>query len=130
MEGASVDDFPCSSLTADSFIRIGLAGSAWGLFLGPYEAKKKGLTGHGRASFVVKSVGKYGLQCGLFAGVFTATRCGVRRYRMENDWVNACIAGAVTGAAVAVRTRNWMQIVGTATIVSAIATVTDYSTAN
>lgn len=130
MEGASEDDFPCSSLAADSIVRIGVAGSAWGLFIGPYEASKKGLTGITRASFVAKSFGKYGFQCGLFAGVFTATRCGVQQYRSEKDWVNACIAGAFTGAALAVRTRSWMQIFSTATVVSAIATAADYSTAN
>ncbi|XP_058076836.1 outer envelope pore protein 16-4, chloroplastic [Magnolia sinica] len=129
MEGLSEDEFPCSSIAVDSFLRLGFAGSAWGLFIGPYEAGKKGFTGTARASFVVKSVGKYGTYCGLFAGMFAATRCGIRRYRREKDWVNASIAGAVTGAALAMRTRSYQQIFTTAAIVSAIATAADYSTA-
>ncbi|KAG9443813.1 hypothetical protein H6P81_015153 [Aristolochia fimbriata] len=107
-------DFPCASVTVDSIIRFGVAGCGWGFFTGQYEANRNGMAGRSRASFVIKSVGKYGLQCGLFAGMFSATRCGIQRYRMEKDWVNASVAGAVTGAALAARTRNWTQIFGSA----------------
>ncbi|XP_077228320.1 mitochondrial import inner membrane translocase subunit Tim17/Tim22/Tim23 family protein isoform X2 [Tasmannia lanceolata] len=123
------DKIPCSTLAVDSIVRLGTAGLAWGFFSGRYEADKQGLTGSGKASFVVKSVGKYGLHWGVFAGVFSATRCGVQRYRMEKDWVNSCIAGAVTGAALAARTRSWVQVLGTAAMVSAITSAADYTLA-
>ncbi|GMQ00143.1 hypothetical protein CsSME_00047351 [Camellia sinensis var. sinensis] len=79
-------EVPCSSLAVDSILRIGTAGVIWGLCIGPYDAHKLGLTGITRASFVAKSAGKFGFQCGLFAGMFSITRCGVQRYRKKNDW--------------------------------------------
>lgn len=38
----------------------------------------------------------YFLSLGLFAGVFATTRCGIQRYRMENDWVSFFIMVFVT----------------------------------
>lgn len=64
---------------------------------------------------------------GLVAGVFTATSCGIQRYRRQNDWVNPLIAGAVAGAAVAAGTRSWTQVVGMAGLVSAFSVAADYS---
>ncbi|WRX10006.1 hypothetical protein QQP08_002493 [Theobroma cacao] len=99
---------PCSSLAVESVIRVGTAGALWGFCSAPYDGRKKGLTGIAQASYT-KSVGKFGFQCGLVAGVFTMTRCGLQRYRRQNDWTNSLIAGAVAGAAVAARTRSWTQ---------------------
>nr|GEX64879.1 outer envelope pore protein 16-4, chloroplastic [Tanacetum cinerariifolium] len=82
------------------------------LELGPVCCEQKGLTGIDRASFVAKTVGKYGFQCGLFAGIFSFTRCGIGRYRKKNDWVNALVAGGVAGAAIGAGTRNWKQVAG------------------
>ncbi|KAJ7972969.1 outer envelope pore protein 16-4, chloroplastic [Quillaja saponaria] len=118
---------PCSSLAVDSIIRVGTAGAIWGLCMGPYDARKQGLTGIARASFVANSVGKFGFQCGLVAGIFTSTRCGIRKYRRQNDWVNGLIAGAVAGASIAARTRSWKQVIGMAGVVSAFSAVADYS---
>ncbi|XP_022143743.1 outer envelope pore protein 16-4, chloroplastic isoform X1 [Momordica charantia] len=77
---------PCSSLAVESTIRVGTAGALWGLCMGPYNSRKNGLRGVGHAAFVAKSVGKYGFQCGLVAGTFTLTHCGIQRYRRKNDW--------------------------------------------
>ncbi|KAA8543091.1 hypothetical protein F0562_021414 [Nyssa sinensis] len=127
MEGKIAGDVPCSSLAVDSILRVGTAGLIWGLCTGPYDANKIGLTGIGRASFVAKSVGKFGFQCGLFGGIFSFTRCGIQRYRKQNDWVNALIAGAVAGAAVGAGTRSWKQVAGMAGLVSAFCAVADNS---
>ncbi|XP_010259538.1 PREDICTED: outer envelope pore protein 16-4, chloroplastic [Nelumbo nucifera] len=127
MEGEIEDDVPCSSLAVDSIIRVGTAGLIWGLCIGPYDARKRGLSGVARASFVVKSAGTFGLQCGLFAGIFSTTRCGVQKFRKKKDWVNASIAGAIAGAAIAARTRSWTQVFGMAALVSALSTAADYS---
>ncbi|KAI7990534.1 hypothetical protein LOK49_LG12G01104 [Camellia lanceoleosa] len=120
-------EVPCSSLAVDSILRIGTAGVIWGLCIGPYDAHKLGLTGITRASFVAKSAGKFGFQCGLFAGMFSITRCGVQRYRKKNDWVNALIAGAVAGAAVSAGSRSWKQVAGMAGLISAVCAVADNS---
>ncbi|ESR57600.1 Outer envelope pore protein 16-4 [Citrus sinensis] len=130
MEEELIDAVPCSSLAVDAILRIGTAGAIWGLCAGPQLARKRGLSGITRASFVAKSIGKYGFQCGLVAGVFSSTRCGIQRYRKQNDWVNALIAGAVTGAAIAAGTRRWTQVIGVAGIVSAFSAAADYSRTN
>ncbi|KAJ6879999.1 hypothetical protein NC652_033365 [Populus alba x Populus x berolinensis] len=114
MEEELIGAVPCSSLAVDSVLRVGTAGAIWGSCIGPYDARKRGLTGVAQASFVAKTIGKFGFQCGLVAGVFTATCCGIQRYRRQNDWVNPLIAGAVAGAAVAAGTRSWTQVVGMA----------------
>ncbi|KAL5561452.1 hypothetical protein UlMin_031199 [Ulmus minor] len=118
---------PCSSQMVDSVIRVGTAGAIWGLCTGPYDARKQGLTGFSHAAFVARSVGGFGFQCGLVAGIFSLTRCGLQRYRRKNDLVNGLIAGAVAGAAVAARTRSLTQVLGTACLVSAFSAAADYS---
>ncbi|GJT95643.1 outer envelope pore protein 16-4, chloroplastic [Tanacetum coccineum] len=110
MDAQWYNDVPCSSIAVESIISVGTGGLIWGSCAGNYDAKHKGLTGIDRASFVAKTVGKYGFQCGLFAGIFSFTRCGVSRYRKKNDWVNALVAGGVAGAAIGAGTRNWKQV--------------------
>ncbi|XP_078445454.1 mitochondrial import inner membrane translocase subunit Tim17/Tim22/Tim23 family protein isoform X1 [Wolffia australiana] len=123
------EDTPCASLAVESVIRLGGAGLSWGFFYGPYEADRKGIIGKSRASLVAKTICKCGLLCGIAAGTFSATSCRAQRYRMKKDRINSSIAGAVTGAALALRTRSLKQIVGTASAISALATVADFSTA-
>ncbi|KAL8149075.1 outer envelope pore protein 16-4, chloroplastic [Apium graveolens] len=113
------DDTPCSSIAVDSILRIGYAGFLWGLCSAPYSASKLGLAGVPRASFVAKTVGTCGLQCGLFAGIFSFSSCWMQRYRREKDWVNALFGGAIAGAAVGAGTRNWKQVAVLASVVSA-----------
>ncbi|KAF3787418.1 Outer envelope pore protein 16-4 [Nymphaea thermarum] len=86
------DGIPCSSLAVDSFLRLGAAGSAWGMFFGPYEAQKRGLTGLARTAVVV----------------------------------NASVAGAITGALLAAKTKSWMQIFSTAAVVSGMSAAADH----
>ncbi|OIT02909.1 PREDICTED: outer envelope pore protein 16-4, chloroplastic-like [Nicotiana attenuata] len=57
-------DVPCSSTAVNSIIRMGTAGLIWGSCSGPYEANKLGLAGINRASFIAKSVGRFGFQWG------------------------------------------------------------------
>ncbi|XP_058225880.1 outer envelope pore protein 16-4, chloroplastic [Rhododendron vialii] len=123
-------EVPCSSLAVDSVLRVGTAGVIWGLCVGPYDANKRGLTGIARASYVANSAGRFGSMCGVFAGVFSLTRCGIQRYRNKNDWVNALVAGAVAGAAVGAGTRNWKQVAGMAGVISAFCAIADSSRTN
>ncbi|MED6155535.1 hypothetical protein PIB30_006037 [Stylosanthes scabra] len=118
---------PCSSLAVESILRVGAAGAIWGMCIGPYEANQQSLGGINKASYVTRSVGKYGFRCGVVAGVFSITRCGVQRYRNKNDWVNGLIAGAVAGAAVGVRTRSYTKVIEMATLVSAFCAAADYA---
>ncbi|CAK7348314.1 unnamed protein product [Dovyalis caffra] len=127
MEEELIGVVPCSSLAVDSIFRLGTAGAIWGSCIAPYDACKKGLTGVAQASFMAKTMGKFGFQGGLVAGVFTATRCGIQRYRRQNDWVNPLIAGAVAGAAVAAGTRSWTHVVGISALLSAFSVAADHS---
>ncbi|XP_022769809.1 outer envelope pore protein 16-4, chloroplastic [Durio zibethinus] len=130
MEEELTSVVPCSSIVVESVLRVGTAGALWGFCSAPYDARKKGLTGISQASFVAKSVGKFGFQCGLVAGIFVMTRCGLQRYRKQNDQINTLIAGAVAGAAVAARTRSWTKMIGMACIVSAFSAAADFSRTN
>ncbi|PWA35666.1 hypothetical protein CTI12_AA607400 [Artemisia annua] len=70
------------------------------------------------------------LSClGLFAGIFSFTRCGIRRYRKKNDWVNALVAGGVAGAAIGAGTRNWKQVAVMAAFLSGVCAIADQSQA-
>ncbi|KAL3531471.1 hypothetical protein ACH5RR_010793 [Cinchona calisaya] len=111
---------PCSSMAVDAVLRIGTAGLIWGCCTGSHEATKLGLYGTARASFLAKSVGRFGIQWGLFAAIFSFTRCGIQRYRRQTDWANALVGGAVAGAAIGAGTRNWKQVAGVSGLVCAL----------
>lgn len=115
-----LDNVPCSSLAVDAVLRIGTAGAIWGSCNGSYEANKLGLSGIARASFLAKSIGRFGFQWGLFAAIFSFTSCGIQRYRRQDDWVNPLIGGAVGGAAIGAGTRNWKQVAGVTGLVCAL----------
>lgn len=127
MEVDIADDIPCSSIAVDSVIRMGTAGLIWGSCSGPYDANKLGLSGINRASFIAKSVGRLGFQWGLFAAIFSSTRCGFQRYRRRNDWVNVLTAGVVAGAAFGAGTRNWKQVAGATGLVCLLCHVAEDS---
>ncbi|MCD7468046.1 hypothetical protein HAX54_005833 [Datura stramonium] len=92
MEVDIPDDVLCPSVAVDSACRMGTAGLIWGSCTGPYDANK----------------------LGMFAAIFSSTRCGLQKYRRRNDWVNVLTAGIV--AAALVGHRNWKQVAG-ATVV-------------
>ncbi|XVF72638.1 hypothetical protein PTKIN_Ptkin12aG0136000 [Pterospermum kingtungense] len=99
---------PCSSIGVESVLRVGTAGAIWGFCSAPYDARKNGLV----------------------AGIFSITRCGLQRYRKQNDQINTLIAGAVAGAAIAAKTRSWTNMIGMACVVSAFSAAADFSRTN
>lgn len=120
-------DTPCSSLAVDSILRVGTAGVLWGLCTGPYDATNLGLRGFSRASFVAKSMGKTGTQCGIFAGLFAFTRCGIQKYRGKMDLINSAAAGAIAGTVIAAASHSGKQVAGMAALLSIICAAGDYS---
>uniref|UniRef100_M1C821 Protein translocase n=1 Tax=Solanum tuberosum TaxID=4113 RepID=M1C821_SOLTU len=88
---------------------------------------RTGLAGIHRASFIAKSVGRLGFQWGMFAAIFSSTRCGFQRYRRRNDWVNVLTAGVVAGAAFGAGTRNWKQVAGATGLVCLLCHVAEDS---
>ncbi|XP_055832065.1 outer envelope pore protein 16-4, chloroplastic isoform X2 [Solanum dulcamara] len=105
MEVDIADNVPCSSIAVDSVIRMGTAGLIWGSCSGPYDANK----------------------LGMFAAIFSSTRCGLQRYRRRNDWVNVLTAGVVAGAAFGAGTRNWKQVAGATGLVCLLCHVAEDS---
>ncbi|BBN11167.1 hypothetical protein MPTK1_5g09630 [Marchantia polymorpha subsp. ruderalis] len=117
---------PCMSRAVDGFVRIGTAGLAWGVFMGSYDATKEGHKGTARGLYVAKSVARNGLGWGFFAGMYLGLNCGVKTVRRKSDWMNATIAGAMTGALAAARSGSGVRMLQTAALVSAIATAGDF----
>uniref|UniRef100_M1C819 Protein translocase n=2 Tax=Solanum TaxID=4107 RepID=M1C819_SOLTU len=64
---------------------------------------------------------------GMFAAIFSSTRCGFQRYRRRNDWVNVLTAGVVAGAAFGAGTRNWKQVAGATGLVCLLCHVAEDS---
>eukprot|EP00271_Cylindrocystis_brebissonii_P015866 TRINITY_DN38914_c0_g1_i1.p1 TRINITY_DN38914_c0_g1~~TRINITY_DN38914_c0_g1_i1.p1 ORF type:complete len:145 (+),score=18.15 TRINITY_DN38914_c0_g1_i1:167-601(+) len=90
---------PCLSQAVGGFARSGIAGVAWGLFMGSHHASKKGYNdAASRASYVARSMARNGLLWGGMAAVFYGVRCGFERTRRRRDWVNSGAAGAIMGA--------------------------------
>ncbi|KAF5197458.1 Outer envelope pore protein 16-4 protein [Thalictrum thalictroides] len=124
-----VEEIPCESIAADNTVRIAAAGIIWGLTASPYDAGKLGLTGIPRVSYVLKSAGSLGWQCGLFAGIYSTTRCQLQNYREKKDWLNAAVAGALTGAIFAAKSGcSGMKVLGMTALISSITTATEFST--
>ncbi|KAL6526480.1 hypothetical protein OROGR_015570 [Orobanche gracilis] len=55
---------------------------------------------------LVKSSGKESMQWGLAAGVYSGLTYGLKEARGVHDWKNSVVAGAITGAAVALTTDD------------------------
>ncbi|WVZ56677.1 hypothetical protein U9M48_007171 [Paspalum notatum var. saurae] len=76
------------------------------------------------AEAMVKSVSKESLQWGLAAGVHSGLTYGLTEVRGTHDWRNSAVAGAVTGAAVALTSdrASHEQVVQCAIVGAALST--------
>jgi hypothetical protein len=61
----------------------------------------RGETNHNSIEALVKSTGKESVQWGLAAGVYSGLTYGLKEARGVHDWKNSALAGAITGAALA-----------------------------
>ncbi|OIW00145.1 hypothetical protein TanjilG_29135 [Lupinus angustifolius] len=55
---------------------------------------------------MVKNTGKESFQWGLAAGIYSGLTYGLKEARGAHDWKNSAVAGALTGAALAVTSDN------------------------
>ncbi|KAJ4955767.1 hypothetical protein NE237_012550 [Protea cynaroides] len=55
---------------------------------------------------MVKNTGKESLQWGLAAGMYSGLTYGLKEARGAHDWKNSAVAGAITGAALAVTSED------------------------
>ncbi|KAJ0922973.1 hypothetical protein HanPSC8_Chr05g0210191 [Helianthus annuus] len=61
----------------------------------------RGETGSGSIEGLVKVTGKESIQWGLAAGMYSGLTYGLKEARGVHDWKNSAVAGAMTGAALA-----------------------------
>nr|XP_043639385.1 outer envelope pore protein 16-2, chloroplastic-like [Erigeron canadensis] len=72
----------------------------------------RGLRGESNSSSIeglVKATGKESIQWGLAAGVYSGLTYGFKEARGVHDWRNSAVAGAMTGAALALTSDNSSQ---------------------
>ncbi|PIA61348.1 hypothetical protein AQUCO_00300712v1 [Aquilegia coerulea] len=125
----TIEDIPCESAAVDTTVRIAAAGVIWGLTASPYDAANLGLRGIPRVSYVLKTAGSLGWQCGLFAGIYSTTRCQLQYYREKKDWINTSVAGALSGAIFAAKAGcGGIRFLGVTALISSIATAAELAT--
>ncbi|XP_021754410.1 outer envelope pore protein 16, chloroplastic-like [Chenopodium quinoa] len=91
-----------------------------------YHIAKKGSLSSKDLEHSLKKMCKEGAYWGTVAGVYTGVEYGLRRARGTNDWKNAMLAGALTGAlASAVTNGNKDKIVTDALTGGAVATAAE-----
>ncbi|KAL2464186.1 Outer envelope pore protein 16-2 [Forsythia ovata] len=69
----------------------------------------KGETNRKSVEALVKSTGKESLQWGLAAGMYSGLTYGLKEARGVHDWKNSALAGAITGAALALTSEDHSQ---------------------
>ncbi|KAI3459228.1 hypothetical protein Pfo_015891 [Paulownia fortunei] len=79
---------------------------------------------------LVKSTGKESMQWGLAAGVYSGLTYGLKEARGVHDWKNSALAGAITGAALALTSEDHSheQVVQCAITGAAISTAANLLT--
>ncbi|XP_042517107.1 outer envelope pore protein 16-2, chloroplastic-like [Macadamia integrifolia] len=84
----------------------------------------RGETNRKSLEAMVKNTGKESLQWGLAAGMYSGLTFGLKEARGAHDWKNSAVAGAITGAALALTSddHSHEQIVQCAITGAAIST--------
>jgi len=69
------------------------------------------------------TVGKSALTFAALLGVFSGTKCAMKHQRPgRDDWLNAFVGGAVSGAVISANSRNFATIAKTSLVVGVIGT--------
>ncbi|KAK3015646.1 hypothetical protein RJ639_005520, partial [Escallonia herrerae] len=89
-----------------------------------FRQRSHALRGTGFRSSEVKNTGKESMQWGLCAGMYSGLTYGLKEARGVHDWKNSAVAGAITGAALALTSdeSSHEQIVQCAITGAAIST--------
>ncbi|KAI3506050.1 hypothetical protein L1887_28404 [Cichorium endivia] len=90
----------------------------------------QGETSRNTVEALVTSTGKESLQWGLAAGMYSGLTYGLKEARGVHDWKNSAVAGAITGAALALTSHDSSheQIVQFAITGAAMSTVANLLT--
>ncbi|XP_021744755.1 outer envelope pore protein 16, chloroplastic [Chenopodium quinoa] len=118
---------PLLDRTVDGFLKIGTVAATRAVAEDAYHIAKKGSLSSKDLEHSLKKMCKEGAYWGTVAGVYTGVEYGLRRARGTNDWKNAMLAGALTGAlASAVTNGNKDKIVTDALTGGAVATAAEF----
>nr|GLL48456.1 outer envelope pore protein 16-2, chloroplastic-like [Ipomoea trifida] len=66
----------------------------------------KGENNKNSVEALIKNTGKQSMQWGFAAGVYSGLTYGLREAQGVHDWRNSALAGAITGAALAMTTKD------------------------
>ncbi|KAM7258445.1 hypothetical protein ACFE04_014186 [Oxalis oulophora] len=115
----------------DGFLKIGTVAASKTAAEGVYHAASKGSISKKNAEHTLKKMCKEGGYWGTVAGVYEGMEYGVGQIRGTNDWKNAMIGGAITGALMAaVTSQDRDKVVKDAIAGGAIATAINYMNIN
>ncbi|OAY67646.1 Outer envelope pore protein 16-2, chloroplastic [Ananas comosus] len=97
---------PLLNRIAESFVKAAGIGAIQAISREAYFTAVEGENGKKSLEVVVKNTSKESLQWGMAAGVYSGLTYGLREVRGTHDWKNSAVAGAITGAAVALTSDN------------------------
>ncbi|OAY69749.1 Outer envelope pore protein 16-2, chloroplastic [Ananas comosus] len=106
---------PLLNRIAESFVKAAGIGAIQAISREAYFTAVEGENGKKSLEVVVKNTSKESLQwdkcylslyAGMAAGVYSGLTYGLREVRGTHDWKNSAVAGAITGAAVALTSDN------------------------
>ncbi|CAD6210890.1 unnamed protein product [Miscanthus lutarioriparius] len=98
---------PLLNRIAESFVKAAGIGAVQAVTRESYFMAIEGTNSSCKsAEAMVKNVSKESLQWGLAAGVHSGLTYGLAEVRGTHDWRNSAVAGAITGAAVALTSEH------------------------
>ncbi|XP_027166789.1 outer envelope pore protein 16-2, chloroplastic isoform X3 [Coffea eugenioides] len=121
---------PLLNRIAESFVKAAGIGAVQAVAREAYLTAVEGETNAKTVEALVKGTGKESLQWGLAAGMYSGLTYGLKEARGVHDWKNSALAGAVTGAALALTSdgHSHEQIVQCAITGAAISTAANLLT--
>lgn len=89
---------PLLNYSVDGFLKVGGVGAAHAVVQDTFRILKSEALTKNDLEKLVKRAGREGLQWGTVAGVYAGVEYSLEKSRGVQDWKNAAIGGAVTGA--------------------------------
>jgi hypothetical protein len=93
---------PLANTSVDGFLKVGAVGAAHAALQDTFRILKSEQVTKTDVEKLVKRTGFEGLQWGAVAGIYAGVEYSLEKARSKQDWKNAAIGGAVTGALLSV----------------------------
>ncbi|CAJ2662457.1 unnamed protein product [Trifolium pratense] len=92
---------PLLNRIAESFVKASGIGAVQAVSRDAYSIATQGETSNKSLEAMVVNTGKEALQWGVAAGIYSGLTYGLKEARGAHDWKNSAVAGAITGATLA-----------------------------